>query len=183
MTYLATARPRLSGLVVAAALLTLGACKSPEIASRAEAESQSDGAFVWRGFDHQWTYNHRLNRMGDFLKQDECTGGGKAGLPGLSCTGSVHHTGASGTGQDELAFTSYYTETGSTGAAYHPAHATLQLQGREQREIRREVTVEVPVEADGKFVALLNGYDMRTAGKTKAKKIKRFRIWMTDQFS
>jgi len=160
------------------------ACQAPQVASRSGAQGQSDGAFIWRGFNHQWTYNHRLNRMGDYLKQEDCTASGTGELPRVTCSGSVHHTGASGTGADELTFASHYTQIASAAAGFRPARVELHLQGREQREIRREKTVELSVGSDAAeqtHVALLNGYDLHTTRKARAKKPKRFRVWVTDQ--
>lgn len=157
------------------------ACQTTDLTNTHEVGTTSNGAFVWRGFDHRWRYNHRLKRMGDFLTQATCSGRESGALPKLACTGSVHHTGAAGTGSDQLSFVSYYTETGSRAASFHSARATLSLEGSERSEIRRTETVDVPVDAEGDVTVLLNGYDLRTAGRAKAKKIKRFRVRIADE--
>ncbi|MFY7861519.1 MAG: hypothetical protein ACOVP5_04770, partial [Chitinophagales bacterium] len=28
-------------------------------------------AVIWRGFDHQWTYNHRINRIGSIVSRND----------------------------------------------------------------------------------------------------------------
>lgn len=168
---------------ISIAWISSAACQTPVPPSTHEIGTQASGAFVWRGFDHRWTYNHRLKRMGDFLTQSACSDHGNRRVAMIACTGATHHTGAAGTGSDELAFTSYYTEAASRDVRFHSARATLSMEGPEQREIRRTETVEVPVDSDGRVAALLNGYDLRTVAGAKAKKIKRFRLRIGDKMT
>ena len=53
-------------------------------------------AMIWRGFQHKWTYNHRINRIGSSVsfKDDK---------------GYCIHYSASGLGSDSTFATTYYT--------------------------------------------------------------------------
>jgi len=48
---------------------------------------------LWQGFHHRWTYNHRLNRHGDWVEHLERDGDRVAAR--------VNHSAASGSGADE----------------------------------------------------------------------------------
>ena len=54
---------------------------------------------VWQGFSHYWTYNHRLNRLGDFIAQS-------SGEENKACT--LMHTAATGLGKDSATFQSRF---------------------------------------------------------------------------
>lgn len=61
----------------------------------------SRSAVIWQGFQHDWTYNHRLNRFGSYVLQAEA-------LPDTDRPVAVH-TAASGTGGDSADFSEYVT--------------------------------------------------------------------------
>jgi hypothetical protein len=150
-------------------------------AERVELDPEpTRGAFVWRGHRHAWTYNHRVNRLGDYLTPLDCTNGDTG--DDEACSARIVHTGASGTGSDTATFTSYYTEVHASGARFHSGEVSLSFDGREQRNLRVEQTVQLESAGrfgpDGEYAVLLNGYDLYVDGKrAKAKKIKQFRIW------
>jgi hypothetical protein len=48
------------------------------------------GTYFWRGFNHRWSYNHRLNRLGDWIKPGDCAGNGAVvvsvgDVPDMTC--------------------------------------------------------------------------------------------------
>ncbi|HKJ69905.1 MAG TPA: hypothetical protein VKA68_18260 [bacterium] len=47
---------------------------------------------IWQGFEHHWTYNHRLNRFGDYVYTVSRTDNLNEAF--------VTHTGATGLGRD-----------------------------------------------------------------------------------
>lgn len=53
-------------------------------------------AIIWRGMEHKWTYNHRINRMGNYVSFD--------GKKGYSL-----HSSATGLGSDSSFSKTYYT--------------------------------------------------------------------------
>lgn len=169
-------------LLIAMCLVGPLACSSVPPITEAETlelepASSNHGAFVWRGYRHTWEYNHRINRLGDYLTDLNCR------VPSSSdCAGHLVHTSASGTGADEATFTSHYTEVRSSHATFHPGEVTLTFDGREQRDLRVEHDIRLDnsesFEADDTYTVLLNGYDLYTDGeRAKAKKLKTFRLW------
>lgn len=167
-------------------LLLLAGCSAPEVRSTTSVDERQNAAFLWNGFSHEWSYNHRLNRMGDYLDEFDCQDVEKNDLPRSICTGKLFHTGASGTGRDTLKFRSHYTEVVSPEVGFRSGEVVLPFDGPEQRRIRVERRVEIPVEKSSmadrdSYVALLNGYDLHVGEKGKAKKVKRFRIWVSER--
>ena len=72
-----------------------------------QISAQVDVGVIWMGFEHEWTYNHRLNRLGDYVSQPE--------FDGFEHPVKHYHTGATGLGWDEALFTSYYTVVKANG--------------------------------------------------------------------
>ena len=54
---------------------------------------ENDSIYLWQGFKHEWTYNHRINRIGNFLSEDKK---------------EIIYTSASGLGADSTYYTSKY---------------------------------------------------------------------------
>jgi hypothetical protein len=111
---------------------------------------------IWQGFRHSWTYNHRLNRLGDWLT---CTA-----REGDMLAVEVAHSAASGTGRDEATFSSFRTAARAGGVQYHEVHEIIQISSREQesRSFVRDVRVSVPSGYD-RFAAILTGFDLCSA--------------------
>ena len=174
-------RPLFWSLIV----LLLAGCSAPEVRSTTSVDEKQNAAFLWNGFSHEWSYNHRLNRMGDYLNDFDCREVEKNDLPRSLCTGKLFHTGASGTGRDTLRFKSHYTKVVSPEVGFRSGEVVLPFDGPEQRRLRVDRRVEIPVEKStmagrDEYVALLNGYDLHVGEKGKAKKVKQFRVWVTE---
>ncbi len=123
-----------------------------------------------------------MNRLGDYLAPIDCESFEKSDMPKARCEGELVHTAASGTGADAAKFTSHYAEVVAPEAGFQSGNVKLRFDGREQRDLRSERTVELP--ADGRlrsrdqYDVVLNGFDVFAEGKrAKAKKVKGFRLW------
>lgn len=114
-------------------------------------------ALIWRGFQHSWTYNHRCNRIGDYVQYN--------GKPV-----SVH-TSATGLGPDSTYFTSHYTYVESTDAVFKEGKASIKIETKEKQLSEGTETVKIKVEEWMKcndYVSLLNGFDLKSdAGSDK----------------
>lgn len=126
----------------------------------------SHKGLIWRGFDHSWTYNHRINRLGNYV----CMGD--------SATPSCCHTSASGLGADSTFFTSYYSLIESPNLAFQEGVLNIKLYGKEKQLLTKTVEVNIPATAatrnQEEYVSLLNGFDikaMRAADKLKLLRI------------
>lgn len=182
-------RCRLAPLVCLAIALFVSAshtaCSATQIDESETVDPQQHGAFLWNGFRHRWTYNHRLNRMGDYLTGLDCEEIEANELPRSHCRSTLVHTGASGTGADTLSFTSQFAEIVAPEASFQTVRIKMRFDGREEREIRidRHITISPGenLERRADYTVLLNGFDVYTEGaRAKAKKVKRFRVWVGD---
>lgn len=121
-------------------------------------EQMPDPPFpVWQGFRHAWTYNHRLNRLGDWVQATD--------RDGDTLDIEVGHSAASGIGPDEVTFFSLRTVARARGVFYKEFKRTIRITSKEQasqvflREIRVGANDGIPEDCD-RFVAILQGFDL-----------------------
>ena len=82
--------------------------------------TDNNRAIIWRGFHHQWMYNHRINCIGDFVKRFDYDHGGNP---------TVTHTSATGTGPDHTKYDSYYTLIESSSAVFAEMKEHIAVKG------------------------------------------------------
>jgi hypothetical protein len=124
-------------------------------------------AYIWRGFEHQWTYNHRCNHLGDYVQYN-------------SGTPVSVHASATGTGADSTYFTSYYTYVASKDVVFKEGEAVIKIKARKNRLFETIVTVTVPAEDWLKnktdYITLLNGFDLRSDKAADKLQLLRFSL-------
>lgn len=116
--------------------------------------SPVQNAYIWQGFEHNWTYNHRLNRLGDYIVQAD------KGAEAQLC-----HTAATGLGADKGTYTSYYTALQSPSIWRKGGLVELHFTGTEADYHAEylEIVVSLPpsMNADSThWTAILNGFDI-----------------------
>ena len=125
----------------------------------------SHSACVWRGLRHSWTYNHRCNRMGDYVE--------KRGSDFYSV-----HTSATGKGADSTFYTSYYSLVQSPDVWFHQGSECCELFGMENEllESTNEVMIPIPdgMKASSFMTAVINGFDIQSLAK--ADKLQMFNV-------
>ena len=115
-------------------------------------------AVIWQGYQHQWEYNHRINRFGSYVAQRECEGGEIATVVG--------HTAASGTGGDTAHFKEFVTEVHSAeGVAFQPGcvESVIECQRGDLTPFVIKVEdLELAPELQGcdTITVVLNGFDI-----------------------
>jgi hypothetical protein len=121
----------------------------------------NNATLIWNGFYHVWDYNHRINRLGDWiipLHTKEKNGA------------LLTHTGASGSGADKLNFTTFYTKVISNKIAIHQDDFSFRVYGKEGETIESNIIIRtnIPAEFDlnKKMVLLISGFDIFS--RTKA---------------
>lgn len=124
---------------------------------------------LWRGYQHSWTYNHRCNRIGDYVQYNN-------GNP------TTAHASATGLGPDSTYFTSHYTYIESADAVFKEGCRSIKLETKERQLSEGSTTIEVSVDEWLKnrsdYVSLFNGFDLKSdAG---ADKIQLLRLSMED---
>ena len=131
--------------------------------SKADLSATSSTAILWRGFQHQWTYNHRLNRVGSYVQMNN-------GMP------LVAHTSATGFGPDSTYFTTNYTLLDSRDVTFLEGKVSVDLKGKEGSVLNRTHTVTLdllPGYQSSNEIVLLNGFDIiATEGSDKVQLLK-----------
>jgi hypothetical protein len=122
---------------------------------------------IWQGFEHHWTYNHRLNRLGDYITQNN------NGSEFVS-----NHTGATGLGKDSAYFNSYFATITNTDLAYFVGKINIPLSGKQGNIIQLKKKIKITQSSNllnlKNYVAILNGFDI-TADES-ADKLQLFTI-------
>lgn len=130
----------------------------------------SGGALLWRGFEHEWGYNHRLNRLGSYVE------------PHVDGDWTVGHTAASGSGEDDVEYRDYYTDLDAVGVGFEAGFEQLTIESTEGETYQIEdETVRVPLSgpvADrDAYTVVLNGFDLYS--NKDADKLKSFMLTAT----
>lgn len=140
------------------------------------ANAQQDAGVIWMGFEHEWSYNHRLNRLGDYISQPE--------FDGYDYPVKHVHTGATGLGWDEAYFTSYYTVLKTSDAGIQAGKTKFDLANKEGDRSSVRTTIELELEPTlikkDRAVVLLNGFDL--VAREGADKLKMLRIDISDPY-
>jgi hypothetical protein len=131
----------------------------------AQTSSWSHSGCLWRGFQHSWTYNHRCNRLGDYIER----------------RGDDYyavHTSATGKGPDSTYYNTYYTTVQSPDVWLWQGQTTTQLLGVEGRLLDETIEIQVPLPdstgVDPLTTAFINGFDLNALAG--ADKLQLFRI-------
>src|SRR5437868_4718032 len=91
-------------------------------------------AIIWQGFHHQWTYNHRINCIGDYVELYIDT----------SNSPRSTHLSASGSGPDITTYDSYYTLVESDDIVFLPADQSIILSGSSKKMRQNKAQFSVP---------------------------------------
>ncbi len=132
-------------------------------------------ATIWQGFHHAWEYNHRLNRLGSYVKHE-----GDRPASGQSLAG---HTAASGTGGDTAHFSEFVTRVRAAGVGSQTGWREVRV------ECPRAVTASFRIPVDGlalepdlvgreRHAVVINGFDL--CADHHADKLIAFDLEVTD---
>ncbi|MFT4623990.1 MAG: hypothetical protein ACI8PZ_002646 [Myxococcota bacterium] len=134
---------------LSAAVERLGVVVNAPPPTRPGVEAR-DAALLWRGMRHRWTYNHRINRSGDWWTVPDCADG---------CTADQVHASASGSGADRATFTGEGSLLTGPGVRGWYGQIDLWLDGREGELLTERACARLPDGVpDGPV--LLRGYDL-----------------------
>lgn len=97
---------------------------------------------VWQGFEMNWTYNHRINRLGSFIYQD-----------------SVYNTAATGLGKDSAWFNTRYLLISKPGRQYTEYKIHQRIEAKENEMIQIQIDTVVPLSFHHS-IFYLNGFDI-----------------------
>lgn len=149
----------------ATALLSLCACIA-HAQSTAPLADKPNQAVIWRGFQHSWSYNHRLNRLGSYVAPQQDSG-----------YVSVH-TSATGVGADSTFFTENYTYIESPDVFFQASTQEFAMDTKEGSLVSQTAEVTIPADPNmrgkGKYIVILNGFDI--VAKQRADKMALFHM-------
>ena len=124
-------------------------------------------AIIWRGMEHEWTYNHRINRMGNYVSFD--------GENGYSL-----HSSATGLGSDSSYSRTYYTFVESPYLYFKEIVVTVSIKGKEGELLTtvNEQNVDLDQWMKGKdvYAALISGFEIMSL--LKADQLQVFRCFV-----
>lgn len=128
-------------------LLLLNSCKD-------DSNTTSNSSVIWRGFHHVWEYNHRVNRMGDWVGDIDNSNGFSA---------NAYHSAASGIGPDRIEYKSFFTSIKTSDAVnFSTVNQEIRFQGIEGTVDSQtiEISLEIPSTTITNASVVLNGFDM-----------------------
>lgn len=123
----------------------------------ASAAGSGSCAVIWQGYHHAWEYNHRLNRIGSYVRYQD---GAEGALQAM-----VGHTAASGTGGDVAHVAEFVTHVSAQGVGFQPGHGEtlVECTRAETTTFRIKVDdLDLAPELAGKesYAVVLNGFDL-----------------------
>lgn len=148
--------------------------QSPESAA-ANPLPYTDAAVVWRGFTHQWTYNHRLNRLGSYVLNTD--------FAQFPYHAQAVHTSATGVGGDVGLFDVQYSYVAMRDVAVQSGSVTIEFSGKEgdMHNIVKHLLADSKIahsQAPSDCIVVLNGFDILS--ERKADKISLLHIAVSD---
>ncbi|TNE86901.1 MAG: hypothetical protein EP330_20040 [Deltaproteobacteria bacterium] len=145
-------------MLIAMSLLASACAEMPQAELPRFDASPSESAAVWRGFRHDWGYNHRVNRLGNWVGPVACDAD--------TCEVEVAHAAASGLGTDSGAWRASATVIDAPGSGFLPGATALTFHEAraEGRLVERIEQVTVPLTGvlagQEQYQVLLQGYDL-----------------------
>jgi hypothetical protein len=127
--------------------------------------SVSNATVFWQGFYHDWSYNHRINRIGDWIQSVAENDNGIRAI--------FSHSGATGSGSDVLSYLSYFTYLKTDKAKFFSSSVNTAIRGREATTTTKIITVKgkwpAALKNYNKGIIVLNGFDMYCSSSDNGK--------------
>lgn len=118
---------------------------------RAQGLKPYNKAFLWQGFKHKWSYNHRINRLGNYISKE-------------NDTNFCFHSSASGLGPDSAYFTSFYTKIESPNLVFKETIIKISVYGKEGDLLNKIEEVAIPAapwfQKKQHYRAFINGFEI-----------------------
>lgn len=116
----------------------------------------TNSTVFWQGFYHDWTYNHRVNRLGDWVQSVRADEDGIRAI--------LSHSGAAGSGADVLSYQSFFTYLKTQKAQFFSSIVAATVRGREATTTTKIITVKAALPKAlknySKGCVILNGFDL-----------------------
>jgi hypothetical protein len=133
-------------------------------------------AFLWRGFHHRWQYNHRLNRLGSYVRH---VGRGEQET---ATEGRVGHPAASGSGNDTATVRDLYSEIDATRVWFQPGRQEFKFEAKEGHAQSLNIPLDIELDPGLKhqdnYTVVINGFDLMA--ERDADKLSTFSLSITE---
>ena len=120
----------------------------------------------WQGFYHEWTYNHRVNRLGDWIENISYS-------ENNNMRAVLNHSAATGSGADVLNYLTFFTYLKSEKARFFSSSVSTTIRGREATTTTKTITItgKWPAELNNytKGIIVLNGFDIYCSNRENGK--------------
>lgn len=124
-------------------------------------------ALIWRGFEHQWTYNHRINRIGSLVSMEQDSG---------YC---IHYS-ATGLGDDSTFATTHYTYVESPNVFFKETKIKILVNGLEGDLLTKTENVYLDLDkwmqGMSHYDVLVNGFEVRSVIKADQLQLLHFLV-------
>ncbi|MCB9034274.1 MAG: hypothetical protein H6553_10585 [Chitinophagales bacterium] len=125
---------------------------------------------IWQGFEHTWKYNHRLNRLGDYIAQSSSSSSNDKHIY------SSVHASASGVGKDTATFKTNFAEITNTNINCFSGKLSISLNGKQGELCSVSRVILLPKNIINKWsetAVVFNGFDLISeSGADKLQMIK-----------
>lgn len=124
-------------------------------------------ALIWRGFEHQWTYNHRINRIGSSvaLRNGE---------------GYCMHYSATGLGSDSTFATTYYTYVECPNITFKETAIKILVNGKEGQLLTKNEQLYLDLDQwmqnKAHYDVVVNGFEVKSMIKADQLQLLRFLV-------
>lgn len=124
-------------------------------------------ALIWRGFEHKWTYNHRINRIGSSVTYQ-------------NGQGFCNHYSATGLGSDSTFATTYYTYVESPNTYFKETEIKILVNGHEGDLLTKVENVYLDLDewmqGKAQYDVLVNGFEVKSMLKSDQLHLLRFLV-------
>ncbi len=145
-------------------LLTSNPTKAQDAVSELKSYNK---ALIWRGFEHRWTYNHRINRIGSHVSLKDGTG-------------ACMHYSATGLGSDSTFARTHYTYVESPDVVFKETEIKILVNGHEGDLLTKNAQVYLNLDEwmqnKNHYDVLVNGFEVKSMIKADQLQLLRFLV-------
>lgn len=124
-------------------------------------------ALIWRGFEHKWTYNHRINRIGSLVSMKDGEG---------HC---IHYS-ATGLGSDSTFATTHYTYVEAPDVYFKETQIKILVNGNEGDLLTKTENIYLNLDEwmqdKGHYDVLVNGFEVKSMIKADQLQLLHFLV-------
>ncbi|BDS11297.1 hypothetical protein [Aureispira anguillae] len=124
-------------------------------------------ALIWRGFEHKWTYNHRINRIGSLVSMQKDQG---------YC---IHYS-ATGLGSDSTFATTYYSYVEAPNVYFKETEVKILVNGNEGDLLTKAENIYLDLDEwmqnKAHYDVLVNGFEVKSMIKSDQLQLLQFLV-------